>query len=132
MEHGDVRRYGAETAMPQSLDSTRCRTRSLPIAKASRKGAKQLIKGFSSAARAGLPRFAPPGLASLDHPPLRRGMSWFLSRSTELRREPGRPQGVVVDIPQRDGHHLAGAVDRDMAEELQAEARRQILSLLLA
>src|SRR6516165_6450325 len=59
-------------------------------------------------------------------------MSWFLGRSTELRFEPGRPQGIIVDIPERDRHYLARAVDGDMAEELQPEARRQILSLLLA
>src|SRR5882762_1024964 len=52
--------------------------------------------------------------------------------SPQLGLEPGRPQRAVVDILQRHGHDLRGAVDCDVAEELQPVARRQVLSLLRA
>src|SRR6516225_1247652 len=98
MEHGDVRRYGAETAMPQSLDSTRCRTRSLPIAKASRKGAKQLIKGFSSAARAGLPEQDKFGLALRVLPSrVDRGPGTLDLEAAETLPQPGkRPAEIGI------------------------------------
>src|SRR3981081_4458290 len=47
-------------------------------------------------------------------------------------REVDRPQRDVADVLERHGHHLARAVDRDMAEELQPEAGRQILATLPA
>src|SRR5215813_12707577 len=43
-----------------------------------------------------------------------------------LRRKIDRPQRGIADVLERHGHHLAGAVDRHVAEELQAEARRQV------
>src|SRR5258705_6182091 len=46
--------------------------------------------------------------------------------------EVDRPQRGVADVLERHGHHLARAVDRDVAEELQPEAGRQILAALPA
>ncbi len=52
-------------------------------------------------------------------------------RSPQLRLERGRPQRVVGDIAQGHRHHLGGAVDGDVAEELQPIAGRQVLPLRL-
>src|SRR5258706_1795189 len=46
--------------------------------------------------------------------------------------EVDRPQRGVAHVLERHGHHLARAVDRDVAEELQPEAGRQILAELPA
>src|SRR3979490_2076963 len=48
------------------------------------------------------------------------------------RLDLGRPQSVIVDVLERDGHDLGGAIDRHMAEELQPEARRQVVALAVA
>src|SRR6195256_3963239 len=48
------------------------------------------------------------------------------------RLDLGRPQRVIVDVLERDGHDLSGAIDRHMAEELQPEARRQVVALAVA
>src|SRR5262249_23793435 len=44
----------------------------------------------------------------------------------------GRPEIVVADVLERDGHDLARSVDRHMAEELQPEAGRQVVALCAA
>src|SRR5215467_7086026 len=48
------------------------------------------------------------------------------------RLELGRPEIVVGDVLERDGHDLARSVDRHMAEELQPEAGRQVVALCAA
>src|SRR5215831_10922694 len=48
------------------------------------------------------------------------------------RLDLGRPEIVVRDVLERDGHHLARSVDRHMAEELQPEAGRQVVALRAA
>ena len=49
--------------------------------------------------------------------------------SPDFRFELDRPERLVVPVLERHGHHLARAVDRDVAEELHVEARRQVLPL---
>src|SRR5262245_20837904 len=61
-------------------------------------------------------------------------------RERDIRRRGGaafrldllRPQHAVVDVLERHRHHLGLAVDGDMAEELQPEARREVVLLALA
>src|SRR5499427_3137199 len=48
------------------------------------------------------------------------------------RLDLGRPEIVVGDILERDGHDLACPVDRHMAEELQPEAGREVVALRAA
>ena len=40
------------------------------------------------------------------------------------RLDLGRPEIVIANVLERDGHDLARSVDRHMAEELQPEAGR--------
>src|SRR6266540_1436272 len=71
----------------------------------------------------------PPAVLALPLASDRRGTARpFL----HARLDPGRPKVVVVHVLERHGHHFGQAVDGDVAEELQAEAGRQILTLLLA
>src|SRR5262249_31553377 len=42
-----------------------------------------------------------------------------------------RPERCVVPVAQRDGHAFGHAIDGDVAEELQVEGGRQVLTLLL-
>src|SRR5258708_25051158 len=48
------------------------------------------------------------------------------------RHDPRRPQALVLDVLERDGHHLGRTVDLHLAEELQPEARRKIIPLFAA
>src|SRR5258708_34462361 len=48
------------------------------------------------------------------------------------RHDPRRPQALVLDVLERDGHHLGRAVDLHLAEELQPEAGRKIIPLFAA
>jgi hypothetical protein len=59
---------------------------------------------------------------------IRRGgvLDSKVSNSTDLRFEVDRPQGIVVNILERDRHHLGGAVDGNMAERRPHHPRQDI------
>ena len=59
---------------------------------------------------------------------IRSGESRFL----HPRRDAGGPQRLIADVFQRHGHDFRRAIDGDVAEKLQSEARRQIFSLSFA
>jgi len=44
----------------------------------------------------------------------------------------GPRRSLIVDVLERDGHDLGGAIDRHMAEELQPKAGRQVVALAVA
>src|SRR5262249_1080665 len=46
--------------------------------------------------------------------------------SPQLRLERSRPQRAIIPILERHGHDLGRSIDRDMAEKLQAVARRLV------
>src|SRR5262249_7486927 len=48
------------------------------------------------------------------------------------RRDPRRPEGLVLHVLERDGHHLACASDLHLAEELQPETGRKVIALFAA
>ena len=46
--------------------------------------------------------------------------------------ERGRPERAIFQVLERHGHHPAAPIDRNVAEELQAEARREIVAQFVA